>query len=408
MKIRNVLMTTGLTGYYVDDLRAIKRGAKQDGLFYIGEPVTPGFYRIRQAGESISVMLALEDGQVGIGDCFSVQYAGAGGRDPVLLAEKYLPALEELARSSLVGREIENFKQFSKFVDSLETNGQRLHSGITYGLSQAALDAVAKVRGITMAEVIADEYGLIISDKIIPILMQSGDDRYIGADKAIIKRTPVLPHGLFNTVEKIGEKGEKLIAYAKWLNERIRKFGETDYMPTVHLDVYGTIGDIFNNDIDKVTQYLAILGEATKPYRLMVEHPIFTESKEEQIAAFALLKQSLLSNGIDVTFGADEHCNTLEDIKHFVDRDAAHMIIIKPPDLGSLHNSIEAVLYCKNGSIHASLSGTCNATDIAGRIIAHVALATQVDQMTGRPGMGGDEALQIPYNEMKRTLALIR
>ena len=68
MKIVDLICSPGRTGFYFDDQRAIKGGAGHDGMFYTGGPVTPGFRSVRQAGESISVMLVLEDGQaVGLG-----------------------------------------------------------------------------------------------------------------------------------------------------------------------------------------------------------------------------------------------------------------------------------------------------------------------------------------------------
>ncbi len=39
-------------------------------------------------------MLVLEDGQVAYGDCAAVQYSGAGGRDPLFLAEDFIPVIE--------------------------------------------------------------------------------------------------------------------------------------------------------------------------------------------------------------------------------------------------------------------------------------------------------------------------
>ena len=69
--------------------------------------VTPGFTRVRMAGESISVLLVLEDGQIAVGDCAAVQYSGAGGRDGVFLAETYLPVLDQHVRPWLEGREVE-------------------------------------------------------------------------------------------------------------------------------------------------------------------------------------------------------------------------------------------------------------------------------------------------------------
>ena len=96
MRIKDVVLSKGLTGFYFDDQKAIRQGNYvENGLSYDGDPVTPGFTKIRQAGESISVQLVLEDGQVAYGDCAAVQYSGAGGRDPLFLADDYLPVLEK-------------------------------------------------------------------------------------------------------------------------------------------------------------------------------------------------------------------------------------------------------------------------------------------------------------------------
>ena len=64
MKIQKVVCSAGKTGFFFDDQKAIKAGAKSDGNFYEGKPVIPGFSSVRQMGESISVMFVLEDGQV--------------------------------------------------------------------------------------------------------------------------------------------------------------------------------------------------------------------------------------------------------------------------------------------------------------------------------------------------------
>ena len=56
----------------------------------------------------------------------------------------------------------------------------------------------------------------------------------------------------------------------------------------------------------------------------------------------------------------------------------------------------------------ASLGGTANETDQSARITAHIGIACKPDFMLSKPGMGGDEALMILTNEMKRTLALLQ
>jgi len=96
VKIVDVVCAKGRTGFYFDDQRAIKAGAEHDGFTYLGQPITPGFKAVRQAGEAVSVMIILEDGQIAYGDCAAVQYSGAGGRDPLFLAEDFIPVIEKM------------------------------------------------------------------------------------------------------------------------------------------------------------------------------------------------------------------------------------------------------------------------------------------------------------------------
>ena len=412
MKIIDVVCSAGRTGFYFDDQRAIKQGAGHDGIFYVGAPVTEGFRSIRQAGESISVMLILEDGQIAMGDCAAVQYSGAGGRDPLFLAEDFIPVIETYIKPQLVGKEADDFRGLCAMMEAIQVEGKRLHTAIRYGVSQAILDAVAKATGRLMCEVVADEYGCTVSEKTIPIFTQSGDARYDNADKMIIKGADVLPHALINNVaEKLGSNGEKLMEYVAWLRDRIlaNRSGE-QYHPVMHIDVYGTIGAAFgNNNYQAMADYIQKLGEIAKPFHLRIEGPMDCDcDRETQLEALAGLTAELDARGCDVELVADEWCNTLEDIKLFADRKAGHMVQIKTPDLGGINNTIEAVLYCKSKGIGAYQGGTCNETDRSAQVCVHCAMATQPDQILAKPGMGVDEGFMIVYNEMNRIIAVRR
>ena len=410
MKITNVVCSAGRTGFYFDDQRAIKGGAGHDGVFYTGAPVTEGFTAVRQAGESISVMIVLEDGQVAYGDCAAVQYSGAGGRDPLFLAEDFIPVIENYIKPQLVGKEADSFRELAAMMEAIEVDGKRLHTAIRYGLSQAILDAVAKAKGKMMCEVVADEYGCEVSDKPIAIFTQSGDDRYDNADKMIIKGAQVLPHALINHVaDKLGTKGEKLAQYIAWLRDRILNCRvDESYAPVMHIDVYGTIGAAFgNNNYKAMADYIEELGKIAKPFHLRIEGPMDCDcDRETQIEALAGLTKELDDRGCDVELVADEWCNTLEDIKLFADNKAGHMVQIKTPDLGGVNNTIEAVLYCKEKGIGAYQGGTCNETDRSAQVCVHCAMATQPVQILAKPGMGVDEGFMIVYNEMNRIIAL--
>lgn len=410
MKIKDVICAPGKTGFFFDDQKAIKSGAVSNGAFYEGEPQTPGFSSVRQAGESISVIFVLENGALAHGDCAAVQYSGAAGRDPLFLAEAFIPVIKQEIAPLYVGKEITTFKEMADRVDKIirPATGKPYHTAIRYGVTQACLDAVAKSKGMLMAEVIAEEYETTLSDSIIPIFSQSGDDRYLNADKMIMKGADVLPHALFNHVEtKTGRNGEKIKEYLEWLRERILQMRLNEsYHPTVHIDVYGTLSPVFNDDIDAIVDYLGELAEITKPFKLRVEGPVDLGEKEAQLKALHDLRVGMEKKGVDVEIVADEWCNSLQDIIDFAVGKAGHMIQIKTPDLGGINNSIEAVLFCKEQGMSAYLGGTCNETTRSAEVCAHIAMATSPTQCLAKPGMGVDEGHMIAYNEMSRILAL--
>lgn len=409
MKIVNVVCSAGRTGFFFDDQKAIKAGAVHNGETYVGQPATEGFKSIRMPGESISVMLVLEDGQIAYGDCAAVQYSGAGGRDPLFLAKDFIPVIEKYIKPVLVGREADNFRNLTKEMESIQVEGKRLHTAIRYGVSQAILDAVAKSSKRLMAEVVADEYGLTVSDKMIPVFTQSGDNRYDNSDKMIIKGAQILPHALINNVEtKLGKDGSLLLEYVKWLRNRIIELRtDESYSPILHIDVYGTIGQAFGDENYKaMADYLATLEEAAAPFHLRIEGPMDAGEREKQMICLRELRKELDSRNINVELVADEWCNTLEDVIYFCDNKAGHMAQIKTPDLGGINNTIEAVIYCKKHGFGAYQGGTCNETDRSAQVCVNCAMATQPDQILAKPGMGVDEGYMIAHNEMNRIIAL--
>lgn len=410
MKIKGLLTVPGLTGFFFDDQRAIKSGAVNDGFTYKGSSVTPGFSSIRQRGESLAVMLELEDGGWVHGDCAAVQYSGAGGRDPLFLAEDYAQKVQPMLQEFFLGRSLDvgfrqtmqDFYAWSKGADFPK------HAALAYGISQAVLAAVANANRETMAETLVQEFGLTPHYRPVPIFCQTGDARYDNADKMILKGADVIPHGLINNIsDKLGNKGEKLVEYIAWLRNRVGQIGTTGYKPVLHLDVYGTLGLIFENNLDDVAQYMVRAAEAAGPLTLRIEGPVDLEDKTLQIEALADLRAKVEDLGSSVEIVADEWCNTLEDIRDFADNKAGHMLQIKTPDLGGVENLVEAVTYCKKLNLGAYLGGTCNETDQSAKVCVNVAIATGPDQMLAKPGMGVDEGLMLVYNEMHRTLARI-
>jgi len=408
MKIQDVVYAVGRSGFMNKDLAAIKAGAKPNGSIYDGEPVLPGFKRVMQPGIIISVMLVLEDGSVAFGDCADVILTGFAGRDPLFREEDHIDFLRNEMRDFLVGKELSAFRPLAEAVDSMKRDGKPLHTAIRYGITQAILDGVAVARRITMAEVIASEYGCEVSTSPIPILASIHKEDPGQLDRMVLKRIALLPHASFQLVERdIGLSGEKLVEYAGHLSKRITEIRDPDYNPRIHLDLYGTLGELFGSDLERLTDYLGTVAEAASPYKVLIETPVIAKTQDAQIETFITIRKLLKRKGIDIGIIADEWCNTLEDIKRFAAQGASDFVQIKTPDLGGINNSIEAVLACRRNGMGCCLGGTANETDKSARITTNIALATQPNFMLSKPGLGGDEAVMIQTNEMARTLALI-
>jgi methylaspartate ammonia-lyase len=364
MIIKDAIAVKGYGGSFWKDQEAIKTGAKKDGFVYFGSAVTPGFYNIYQPSEAVSIVLFLEGDRIALGDCCSVTYSGKAGRDPLFLADYYQPFIEKNVLPLLIGREITHFKEMAEEFDLIE----------------------------------------IIPGKPVPIFTQSSGDWYMGVDKAIMRRSDVFPHANINTLEEL----EKLSDYIEWTRKRIQKLAGDKYRPYLHYDIYGSLAMKCDNDISNMLKHLRMWQDTAKPYKLIIEEPFDMKSPKGTIEMAHKLIKAKRDAGINVIICADEWCNTLDEIKTFVDNEAAEMIQIKSPDVGGINNIIEAILYCKKQGVYAYLGGSCCETDVSSRVTWHIALATEPFQTLAKPGLGVDESYQIGMNEMNRTLALIR
>jgi len=409
MKVKKVICSKALTGFYMDDKQAIKAGAKSDGFVYKGEPVTPGFKSIRQPGVAVSVMFVLEDGKIVYGDCAVAQYAASGGREVPNTADALIKVIEKHVVPYFEGMDIKEFKSTAEKFDRAKFDGYQLPASIRYGVTQAILEAVAYEQKLTMCEVVLNEYGLKADLTPVRINAQSGDERYTNVDKMILKRVGMMPHGLINNVEeKLGKDGQKFLDWVKWVKNRITEIGDADYKPVMRYDVYGCMGYAFNDDLDKVFEYLLKVADVCAPYEVFIEMPIDLKSNAKQLEGMKYLRKRLDEAGSRLKLIIDEYANTYEEIVEWVDAKGADMVQVKTIDLGGINNIIEAVLYCKKNGVLAYQGGTCNETDKSALVCANLAVATKPFAMAGKPGMGVDEGVMIVNNEQERLLVILK
>ena len=261
MKIRKALFAPGSSAFFFDDQRAIKQGARHDGFVYAAQPVTPGFTRVRMAGESISVLLVLEDGQIAVGDCAAVQYSGAGGRDPLFLAETYLPVLEAAcAPASGRARGRTASATWPREFCELQFDGQPLHTGPALGHHPGAARRPGQGPPPAAREVICEEYGLPVTrdrrpdlrpDRRQPLRKRRQDDPQAGRRAA--------PRADQQRRREAGpRRREAARSTSAGSSDRIERLKpRDDYCPVLHIDVYGTVGLIFDQQARRVADYLA-------------------------------------------------------------------------------------------------------------------------------------------------------
>jgi methylaspartate ammonia-lyase len=225
----------------------------------------------------------------------------------------------------------------------------------------------------------------------------------------ILKEVGMMPHGLINNVEeKLGRDGKIFLDWVKWVKKRIQEIGSPTYKPVMRYDVYGCMGKAFNNDLDKVFEYLLQVEEACRPYEVFVEMPVDMKSNEKQLEAMKYLRKRLDEAGSKLLLIIDEYANTYEEIVQWVDEKGADMVQVKTIDLGGINNIVEAVLYCKKHGVLAYQGGTCNETDQSARVCVNLAVATKPFAMAGKPGMGVDEGVMIVNNEQQRLLTILQ
>lgn len=408
MKIKKILCSECMTGFYMDDKEAIKGGAKSDGFVYRGAPVTPGFRTIRQPGVAVSVIFVFENGDFAYGDCAVAQYAASGGREVPNTAKALIGLIEKHVVPYFEGRDITEFKKTAEDFDRKLFDGAQLPASIRYGVTQAILETVAKEKKVTMSEIILEEYGLPVDLTPVRINAQSGDERYTNVDKMILKEVGMMPHGLINNVEeKLGTDGQIFLDWVKWVKNRIKEIGSPDYKPVMRYDVYGCMGKAFNNDLDKVVEYLLKVDEICRPYEVFIEMPIDMKTNEKQLEGMKYLRRKLDEAGSKLKLIIDEYANTYEEIVQWVDARGADMVQVKTIDLGGINNIVEAVLYCKKHGVLAYQGGTCNETDKSALVCVNLAVATKPFAMAGKPGMGVDEGVMIVNNEQQRLLTIL-
>jgi methylaspartate ammonia-lyase len=405
-EISTIKLAPTFGSYYYEDVSALQDKAVSEDERWFSPGRTGGFKRLRDLAETISIGLG-QGRQIFWGDCVGVSYAGKSGRKNLFRHDSGLKSLNEAVLPWLTGKTINSLRQFSDDWDQFTAGlKEPLHPAIGYGVSQAVLSLLAPEGDFF--RVIAREWNLPLEGLTkVPLQGSCGNDRYAAVDKMISRKIAAFPQSQVDDVAKqVGPDGVTLLEYARWLNQRIAKFGHQGYEPVISLDVHGALGKVFGGSVEKVADFLTAMEHELWPHEFRIESAILADSVDAQIELYSQLKSILLQRGSKILLAADEWANTRQDIMKFSDARCVDLIHVKAPDLGSIAHIVDAVLHVKSRGIQVLLGGSCVETDLSTKATVHVAMATRPDFLLVKPGMGFDEGFSLCHNEMARILSL--
>ena len=270
-----------------------------------------------------------------------------------------------------------------------------IHPTIRQGLSQALLSALSMVRGVTVAEIVAEEFDLPIPSAGVALQMPIKRGQRLQLHDQISNLAYTV--GGTNLEESFGPNGERIQRFVRQLRESLVEAGHARQM-TIHLDAAGGLGQIFGQDIGKLLGALYGLEQAAAPYLISVQDPLIMDDLDYQIEALGQLRDFMRMRRMSLQLVASDGVNTLNDIRAFVQSEAVHMLHLVMPRLGTVQELITAGQECRASGIQILLEAAPST------IACQVALAMQPDVMTFPIDQPAGASFAACHNEMARTL----
>ena len=439
-------MPAHAAGYY-EDRAALDAEHVPLPQRFTAAPASPGFRALREPAEAVSVGLVLDTGQVAWGDCAAPP--GEGVR--LFRAADGTAALRDAVAPHLVERPITSWREMAGEVAALveaveierpvarekpDSEGvsrrtlltapmravqaarepatervvveRRLHPAVRFGLGQALLHAVALVRGMSPAGVVAAEWDLPAPGAPVAVHAHAGHDWHYDAERMIVRRAASLPGAQVDHVaQQVGAGGAELSRYLRWLAGRIGELAGTGYQPVIHVDLRGALGKTQHDHVGHMLGQLYTWQVAAAPYTLRVEDAVLNQDRAVQIGRLRELREAIRLRKLRVEIAAGAGVRTLDDVRAYLAAGAADLIHLRLPQFGDLHAGVDAALACKEANVRVLIDGGAAGTDLGARAAAHLALATGADLVAAGPGIGVDEGIGLVRNEMARTLASI-
>jgi methylaspartate ammonia-lyase len=278
-------------------------------------------------------------------------------------------------------------------------------TAIIYGLSQALLAAVAWAQNKSVIQVLCEEHGLAQPQTAVPLHAEINPN--IPLSIQTITSSPIASIGYSisgtNPIVELGKDGEVLQRFARQLKEELIKTADPQSL-AFYFNVRGGYWALREDKMGQILGMLYGLEKAAEPFLVRVEDPFILDDRDEQIKKMATLKSYVGSKRMKLQLVARAGIRSTADARAFVERKAAHMLVIDLPQVGSLAESITAVLAAQQHEVGVLLGGSPDETQLAAQNALHLAIALQPTLLLAKPGRLGDAGIAAAYNEMTRIL----
>jgi len=237
--------------------------------------------------------------------------SGVAGRDPLFRAEDISTSYGPRCASGYAADRSTGFRPLAEGSTAPSTGPAAPHRvALRRDASTVARPPRSPIIG-TMAEIVGPRNTPATSPPtaaILASLPQGGcsDDRRMILKRVECCRTPRSSRSSATSAQ--GESWSPM----RGITRRIRQIGDPDYRPSIHLDVYGTIGECSATTPPAIAHYLGELAArraARAPRRSFVIAPSGRVNRAAPRLAAALRSRGTGSHH------RREWCNTLDDIK---------------------------------------------------------------------------------------------
>lgn len=308
--------------------------------------------------------------------------------------EKYSPGISR--RAIITGFLSSPEAESAPVLKEQVTVERPIHPAIRHGFSQALLSAISIVRGLTVAEVITEEFKLPIPSTAVALQMSIKRGQSLLIHEQVTSLAYAIGQG--NPEDALGPDGKRIQSFIRQLRERLVQESQHCQV-TIHLDAGGSLGKLYGNNVGKVLGALYGLEQAAAPCLIRVQDPLIMDDLNAQIKALSQLRDYLRMRKMSLQLVAGAKINTLDDVRAFVEAEAAHMLHLVMPRLGTIQELVLAIQACQSGSDGILLEGGPTA------FTAQVALATQPTILTYPPDRPDGSGIATFHDEMARTLA---